>query len=572
MMSDCNDPRRTLGITVFPPSIGVPCDCYDEVIFPIPVGLILRAFPESIIKSAGVRLFPAIVKNTRVAALRAKVVSILDRINAINTTIGLINTEIAELTLRLTNNQAALRAIVVINDGLNNRLTTIIQDIASRRISYRNELNYLRALNNSGISSPPLSYDEYINNPLVSQATQNIDRYAREMVWDWNTSPPTLTGGSLADEWRAALNDARQSDQALLNATNEYGPLIRRDQDRIRAQQAEKRRLFSDRDAATQERNSVDGLISQADTTDPEVFGNLVDGITVSEALSIGGILLQSLINIFSATAIVETRVCDGSATLNPDTCMCECDPDQEVCDPQPSDALNPSVYLPRLPGTRTLDEVITCHPKCCGGQVWQPATPPAARLPCACYCPNIPGPGNEQQELKPCSDPNKTDCEDGMLCAQKYPPDIDPSAWFPPPSKYEWSSTECDWVCKDDCPTNQEHGQGCLCFCKSAQDAECFAPYTWRTTSDATTGEAISCECLCLSPSESCGGNCYEECPSGQTRNSSTCACECPAEKETCGDGCYDPCPPDHSRESDCSCSPYTPFMFSSEISTIEW
>ena len=566
MMSDCNDPKRTLGITVFPPSIGVPCDCYDEVIFPIPIGLILKTFPESIIKSAGARLFPAIVKSTRVAALRSKVNSILDKINTINTTIGLINAEIAELTLRLTNNQAILRAIIVRNEGLNNRLTTIIQDIGSRKASYRNELNYLKALNDSGISSPPLSYDEYINNPLISQTTQNIDRYSREMVWDWDASPPRLTGGTLADEYRVALNETRASDQALLNATNEYGPLIRRDQDRIRAQQTERRRLFSDRDAATQERNSIDGLISQADTTDPEVFGNLVDGITVSGALSIGGILLQALINIFSAFAIVEKHVCDGSATLNQDTCMCECDPEEEVCDPQPSDALNPSVYLPRLPGTRTLDEAITCHPKCCGGQVWQPATPPASRLPCACYCPDA---GSDKQELKPCSN---TDCEDGNICAKKYPPDVDPNAFFPPPSKYEWNSEECEWVCKDDCPTNQEHGQGCLCFCKSAVDAECFAPYTWRTTSNEITGEAISCECLCLSPNESCGDGCYDPCTNGKIRNTSTCGCECPSGKEPCGDGCYDPCPPDHTRESDCSCSPYTPFMFNSEVLTIEW
>jgi len=79
-------------------------------------------------------------------------------------------------------------------------------------------------------------------------------------------------------------------------------------------------------------------------------------------------------------------------------------------------------------------------------------------------------------------------------------------------------------------------------------------------------------CECECPSGKEPCGDGCYDPCTSGKTRNPSTCACDCPAGKESCGDGCYDPCPPDSSRESDCSCSPYTPFMFSSKISTIEW
>jgi hypothetical protein len=79
-------------------------------------------------------------------------------------------------------------------------------------------------------------------------------------------------------------------------------------------------------------------------------------------------------------------------------------------------------------------------------------------------------------------------------------------------------------------------------------------------------------CECECPSGKEPCGDSCYDPCTSGKTRNPSTCSCDCPVGKESCGDECYDPCPPDSSRESDCSCSPYTPFMFSSETSEIEW
>jgi len=136
---------------------------------------------------------------------------------------------------------------------------------------------------------------------------------------------------------------------------------------------------------------------------------------------------------------------------------------------------------------------------------------------------------------------------------------------------------------------------RGCECECPSGEEPcgdECYIPCTGDKTRNPST-----CGCDCPVGKESCFSqgdeNCYDPCEqgkiragancdcicipgdpctNGKIRNTSTCGCDCPSGKEPCGDGCYDPCPPDHTRESDCSCSPYTPFMFSSEVLTIEW
>lgn len=203
--------------------------------------------------------------------------------------------------------------------------------------------------------------------------------------------------------------------------------------------------------------------------------------------------MLEVIINVLSVFEVVQKHTCSDSATLNQDTCRCECRDDEEICD-RTDEVLD---FVPRLPGGRQSDELSTCHDKCCGGQMWSGS----AMGLCSCYCPR--GTGNEPQELKPCSD---TDCVDlpyaGMKCANEYPPDVDPKAWFPPPSKYKWDSTVCDWVCKDECPTGQKHGANCTCICKSAEEAGCSVPDEWRTTSDAITGEAVSCECV---PTDQC-------------------------------------------------------------------
>jgi hypothetical protein len=111
----------------------------------------------------------------------------------------------------------------------------------------------------------------------------------------------------------------------------------------------------------------------------------------------------------------------------------------------------------------------------------------------------------------------------------------------------------------------------------KTCPDGQTLNPLTCECCTNCTGGKVFpdpmdNCDCQCPSEKELCGDQCYDPCTNGKIRNTSTCGCECPAGKESCGNGCYDPCPPDHTRESDCSCSPYTPFMFSSKNQTMEW
>ena len=116
---------------------------------------------------------------------------------------------------------------------------------------------------------------------------------------------------------------------------------------------------------------------------------------------------------------------------------------------------------------------------------------------------------------------------------------------------------------------------RGCDCECPQGKEP-CFSLGVETCYDPCGSGQirvGSDCHCSCVDGSkELCNDQCYDPCTNGKVRNSSTCGCECPTGKESCGDGCYDPCPPDHTRESDCSCSPYTPFMFNSKNQTMEW
>jgi hypothetical protein len=116
----------------------------------------------------------------------------------------------------------------------------------------------------------------------------------------------------------------------------------------------------------------------------------------------------------------------------------------------------------------------------------------------------------------------------------------------------------------------------------KTCPNGQTLNPLTCECCPNCTGGKVFpdpmnNCDCQCPADKEPCfslgNENCYDPCGAGQIRVGSDCRCSCvDGSKELCGDQCYDPCPPDHTRESDCSCSPYTPFMFSSKNQTMEW
>jgi hypothetical protein len=192
-----------------------------------------------------------------------------------------------------------------------------------------------------------------------------------------------------------------------------------------------------------------------------------------------------------------------------------------------------------------------TCVTKCTGGRELDDN--------CECVCPSI---GSFEFEWCIPQDTCVAKCKGGR--------ELDDNCNCECPEGEEWCLAQeiCVGKCSD---ANKIYNDNCLCVCPPEYPLLCPSDDTCYSCG---TGGILdnNCDCECLPGKEPCGDGCYDPCTNGKTRNTSTCGCECPAGKESCGDGCYDPCPPDHSRESDCSCAPYTPFMFSSEISTIEW
>jgi hypothetical protein len=513
--------KRSGILASIPPVIPAPCDCYDTLIIPF---FIVKNLAKSAIKETGERLFGGALKSIRLSFLDSKWLPIISAYERQYEKLAKMFTRRKELGIRITASEyrktileQRLRNVIEGELGLN-EIASIIKN-EKKRIKINEK--FLDSVKKNG-KLPwfnPSTGDLNFDYPPV-----------RKIIEDIANSYKTIDINELL-----RIEKIKEQAELVTDIAKEE----------IEINKCHKIKEFLDNQEIIEEENMIPLKKAKEEMEKDinnvkETGGPLID----DKYPELASNLLDYIINALNMIDLVEKHNCQDPSMLNQTTCECsECPSGKSLCKP----LLAPDIGV-QLPLTEMGDELNNCLDDCCGGSELKPnlsslsSTAGIFYHPCSCQCPNIAGPGNEEQEFKPC---DNNQCSNGV-CAQKYPPDIDPNAWFPPPSKYEWSSFECNWVCKDgECPgPGQYRGPGCVCICESAEDAGCFAPNTWRTTSDAITGEAISCECLCLSPNELCGGKCYTPCSSGQLRVNCEC-CTPTCTEGLCGsDGCGGTCP----------------------------
>jgi hypothetical protein len=94
------------------------------------------------------------------------------------------------------------------------------------------------------------------------------------------------------------------------------------------------------------------------------------------------------------------------------------------------------------------------------------------------------------------------------------------------------------------ECVSAAKRGEGPCFTCTTA--GGCGPSFTKPTcTATGQTYICSTCQCVCPSGQEACGGSCVSKsCPTGQTFNTSTCKCECPTGYVRLGnDTCALPC-----------------------------
>ena len=467
-MCDGQGKKRT-GILISPITVPAPCDCYDVIIIPF---FLLRFLTKGAVKEIGQRLIPNALKSIRLSWLNARAYPItledarqgekLLRMLAKNTELFV---KIKALELKLDFElRPSLRFIREGDLGIQD-LEVIIQNI-KRRIDILNKKFYV----------------------LVPPDVFNID-------------PLSPEAQALLLEIKTQINLLGVNEAALIKRFKEEADFVEqivkveKERKILELEKTELGPQVLDQEKLTREitakKESIEGDIRNVenweaiDAKHPELSNSIFDYV----------------LNALSLIDLVEKHNCQDSSMLNETTCECsKCPPGKSLC-------LNPNTggigsFLPQLPGQRFGDEYNTCQDDCCGGGKLEfNFGKSTLNAVCDCQCPDYQGPnGNRAQEYKPCSS-----CEDG-ICAQIVPPDINPNDFFPPPSKYEWNSTKCEWVCKNQtCPENQRLSlnpiEHCVCVCKDVEEVDCFPPNIWRTTHDAKTGEAISCECIGPTP-----------------------------------------------------------------------
>ena len=130
-----------------------------------------------------------------------------------------------------------------------------------------------------------------------------------------------------------------------------------------------------------------------------------------------------------------DLNICQAGVEIDPNTCRCEkCPPDKKLCENPYPDSI-----FGKIPFTegKTGNELNRCI-SCCPGRDAKAVTKGdvdvlQAKFTCECAC-------KDEFDLKECLN---SQCDDGKVCAKKYPPD---NFIF---TNYEWNSTICDWDCK---------------------------------------------------------------------------------------------------------------------------
>jgi hypothetical protein len=298
-MSDCKPPKRTLGISFNPLSIGVECDCWDAIIIPIPATILLKSLPQSVVKNAGYRLFPNQIRSLIKNFLGSKLSSILNRLDEIQRAVFSAERSIIDKRGAINALENSLKNITADLDSIKIRL----KQAASRLLEKYAEL---KELNRSGISSPPLSLDDYINDPRIGPPAgvlayiEQLEKLVKIRKAPNGKYEPI--GGSLYDEFSAEKSRIQPKIDEYARAKEKL---------RLKIDEEEKAiaKLQLEQDKLNQSKPNWENLLDRADTDSIESIGELV-GDTIVGGASIGAKILDMIIFLLSVFEFVQKHEC----------------------------------------------------------------------------------------------------------------------------------------------------------------------------------------------------------------------------------------------------------------------
>jgi hypothetical protein len=471
----CESPKRSVGILLYPPSIGAPCDCYTDVLFPI--GSIA-----SLISGAARRFF------ARTALTKA---------------MGMLGSKVAPLSRIRESGRAASKA-------MGDELTKLAKQIEEAHLTLENLKQRLKTT--GGMIAEKLKEIDKVL-PEAQHWGNGIKKYSLKynigITFEngWPILPPSApTTLPLALE--NAIHNYKSARNKLLGLRENLDALKGLQQVTLPRNIQEATKIFRGLEAQwagirpaidlggevipegglTAQKEKVDDLLGELTEKIDEMQGLYDQGLdalggsgSMVSALDritgrfadISGAVIQLILDLISALSIMEKINCKEASMLDESTCLCtNCPPDKVLCSPPAAQSW--TNILPQFPGTSMGTELNECVYACCSGMEFSMNR---VYNPCGCVC------SDGTKVEKPCK---KADCVAKLICAGPEP-DAGELGFFGT-SKYRWDENECDWVCKDGMCTTTTSTTGGPTTSTTTTTTTTKGPTTTTTTTSGPT------------------------------------------------------------------------------------